>query len=848
MKRAFQIFKRDMRRLVRNPIAMIVVAGVCLLPSLYAWFNIAANMDPYGNTGSVQIAVANLDQGTDNELTGALNAGEEVVRQLKENHDLGWKFVGKEKAVDGVKSGKYYAAIVIPEDFSESLTSVLTGTIEQPKFIYYLNEKKNAIAPKITDSGATAVQSQVNEAFVAAASEAVSEIFQTSAADAAGNLDALQSSVVSDIQKVSDNIKSYQQVLAEFQATFQDSDARIRDVQTVMDQVKNAASSGAAALDAGTVALQAGRGSVSDLSSAISGTLTEGENLLSDIASSAGTDLGSLNEKIQSVSGKVDSAMESIQSVIRLNEKIIELLAQLDGKIPGNPAADLIAQLQAENQRHQELLNSLQAGNAGIGNTSQTVTDTAQKIGSLVRENQQQLRGIKQGFEQNVLPGLNASLDSFGTLSGKLSGVLSGVDPLAEQTKGILENLNTSLNDSKAALESTGNSLQKVQEKLDSVAADLNALRNSQSYQEFLNMTGLDSEEVSDFMSSPVKLKTESLYPVKNYGSAMTPFYTNLAIWVGGIVLIAIFKLEADKDQIVPKFTAVQSYFGRWLLYVVMGLIQALIICVGDLLLLGVQCKAPLAFIVAGLFTSFVYVNIIYALSISFKHIGKALSVILVIVQIPGSAGTYPIEMTPAFFQKLHPLLPFTYGINAMREAVAGIYGSHYAENLLCLAVYVPIALLIGLVVRPWLLNLNHMFDQKLRETELMICEEEGMTKERYRMRAVVSVLADKKAFREEMYQKAERFEKNYKKRIRRGFLAILIIPLIFLILMFSISSKMVFLVLWITSIIVIAVYLICVEYLHESLKRSLKMSRMSQEELLETLRKRKEQEEEEEA
>ena len=180
MKRAFQILKRDMRRLAHNPVAMIVVAGVCLLPSLYAWFNIAANMDPYGNTGAVQIAVANLDKGTENELTGSLNAGEEIVDQLKENHDLGWKFVKKEEAVDGVKSGKYYAAIVIPEDFSESLTSVLMGTIEQPKFTYYLNEKKNAIAPKITDSGATAVQSQVNEAFVSAASEAVSEIFKDS--------------------------------------------------------------------------------------------------------------------------------------------------------------------------------------------------------------------------------------------------------------------------------------------------------------------------------------------------------------------------------------------------------------------------------------------------------------------------------------------------------------------------------------------------------------------------------------------------------------------------------------------------------------------------------------------
>ena len=846
MKCAFQIFKRDIRRLARNPVAMIVVAGVCLLPSLYAWFNIAANMDPYGNTGAIQIAVANLDQGTDNEITGALNAGEEVVTQLKKNHDLGWKFMKKDQAVNGVKSGKYYAAIVIPENFSESLTSVLTGKIEQPQFTYYLNEKKNAIAPKITDSGATAVQSQVNEAFVSAASEAVSEIFKNSIAEVAGNLDTLQGNVVSDIQKVSDNIESYEQILAEFQKSFQDSDAKIKEVQNTMDQVKSAASSGAKALDEGSAALQAGRNSVSSFSSALSGSLTEGENILSDIGSSAGADLGSLNEKIQSVSGKVDSAMSSVNSVIELNEKIIDLLSQLDGKIPGNPAADLIAQLQAENQRHQELLSSLKAGNEGIGDAAQTATNTAKKIGSLVRENQQTLRGIKENFDGNVLPGLNTSLDSFGQLSGKLSGVLSGVDPLAEQTKGILDNLNTSLNDSKTALESTGTALQKVQEKLDSVIADLNALRNSQSYQDFLNLTGLDSKSISDFVSAPVELKTESFYSVKNYGSAMTPFYTNLAIWVGGIVLIAIFKLESDKDEIVPKFTAVQSYFGRWMLYVVMGLIQSLSICVGDLLFLGVQCKSPGAFIFAGLFTSFVYVNIIYALSITFKHIGKAISVILVIIQIPGSAGTYPIEMTPAFFQRLHPLLPFTYGINAMREAVAGIYGFHYVENLLCLAVYVPIALLIGIVVRPWLLNMNHMFDQKLGETELMICEEEGLTKERFRMAALVSALADKKAFRQDMYQKAERFEKNYKKRIRRGFVAILIIPLIFLILMFSISSKMVFLVLWIASIIVIAVYLICVEYIHESLKRRLKMSRMSQEELLETLRKRKEQEEEE--
>ena len=840
MKRAFQILKRDMRRLAHNPIAMIVVAGVCLLPSLYAWFNIAANMDPYGNTGAVQIAVANLDKGTENELTGSLNAGEEIVDQLKENHDLGWKFVKKEEAVDGVKSGKYYAAIVIPEDFSESLTSVLTGTIEQPKFTYYLNEKKNAIAPKITDSGATAVQSQVNEAFVSAASEAVSEIFKDSIADAAGNLDSLQENVVSDIQKVSDNIASYQQILSEFQATFQDSDAQIKEVQSAMDQVKSAASSGAAALDAGAFALQAGRNSVSSFSSALSGTLTDGENLLSDIGNSAGADLGSLNEKIQSVNGKVDSAMSSINSVIQLNEKIIDLLSQLDSAIPGSPASDLIAQLQAENQRHQELLNSLQAGNAGIGNAAQTATDTAQQIGSLVKENQQQLRGIKGSFEQNVLPGLNTSLDSFGQLSGKLSGVLSGVDPLVDQTKGILDNLNTSLNDSKTALESTGNALQKVQEKLNSVTADLNALRSSQSYQDFLNLTGLDSEAVSEFMSAPVALKTESFYPVKNYGSAMTPFYTNLAIWVGGIVLIAIFKLESDKDEVVPKFTAVQSYFGRWMLYVVMGLIQSLIICVGDLLLLGVQCKSPAAFIFAGLFTSFVYVNIIYALSITFKHIGKAVSVILVIIQIPGSAGTYPIEMTPVFFQRLHPLLPFSYGIGAMRECIAGFYKNNYAKDLLTLLLFLLLAFFIGLLLRPLLMNLNHLFDKRLAETDLMLGETATGELSRPQLTLMMKTMMQDEDGRADFIRRANRFEKRYPKLIRTGFILILVIPLIFLLLMFSLESKIIYLTLWIISLIVLAVYLICVEYIHDKTSRQLSYIHLSEEEFFKKVKEGK--------
>lgn len=837
MKRAFQIFKRDVSRLSHNAIAMIVTVGVCLIPSLYAWFNIAANYDPYANTGNIKIAVANGDQGVENELTGQLNAGEEIVQNLKENKDLGWVFTDKEKAVEGVKSGKYYAAIVIPEDFSSSLVSVLSGEISQPKFQYYLNEKKNAIAPKITDTGASTIQEQVNEEFVAAASGSVAKILGQSAADIGTQVGQAQESLTAKMQSVSANLAEYKSILDQLNQTIDGSGEVIAQTQQTLDELKEASALGAQSLDQGSSVLSSARDSVGALGSGLSSSLTQGENILSNISSAAGADIGRLNEKIQNVNEKVDNAIGSVQDLIAKNEEILSVLRELDGQIPGSPLSDVISQLESENQRHMEILNNLQTGNASIGNAVDTSVNAMNQISSIIQSGQADLQNSKNTFDTSVLPSLNQSLDSFAQLSGRVSGILTGVQPSADQLKSLTGELSQTLSDTKTAMNGTGEALGQVQAKLDSAIADLGALQSSQIYQDLMSLTEKDADQVAEFMYSPVQLKTESFYSVKNYGSALAPFYTNLAIWVGGIVLIAIFKMEVDKDEKIRKFTATEAYFGRWLLYVAAGLVQALIICLGDLYLLKIQCEHPAAFIFAGLTASFVYVNLIYALSLTFKHIGKAVSVILVILQIPGSAGTYPIEMIPAFFQFVHPFLPFTYGINAMREASAGIYGTHYIKNLLCLAVFVPIALLVGLALRPKLLNLNHLFDRKLSETDLMICEEEGMVRERVSLSTAVKILAGQEEFRESINRKIEKFQQGYQRKIRGGFLAIVIIPVIFLILMFSISSKMIFLVLWIASIVVIAMYLIIVEYIHESLNRQKRMSALSEEALLNTVK-----------
>ena len=839
MKKSFQIFKRDIGRLSKNIVALIVVIGVCIIPSLYAWFNIAANKDPYGNTANIKIAVANNDAGTENDMLGNLDVGGQIVDTLKENDSLGWVFVSEDKAISGVKSGEYYAAIVIPDNFSESMVSFLSGKIEQPEFDYYLNEKKNAIAPKITDTGANTIQQQVNTEFVSAAAGTVADILNGSVSGIGTKLDDVQNDISTKISTVSDNLKEYEKALDSFNKTVDSSNKLIEKSKKSMAIVKSDANSGVNSIKNGTDSLTLVRNDIADFTNDLGAGISKAQNSLAKVNTKSGINLGKISSKTESIHGQFQEMITSVESIIDKNSEMLTTLKEINKKYPSDSLTNLINELDSQNSKYKTILQKLGTGSDSINDATTTSVKAVESISKIIEKNTKDIHSSKVTVENGIMTGLNTSLDTFSNIQGTLSGILKGVGPATDNVVTLMDQLENSLDSAKKALSSTGSSIKKVQERLDKANVDISVVKTSKIYEKLKDMTNLDSDKVASFMSSPVKLKTETFYSVENYGTAMTPFYTNLAIWVGGIVLIAIFKMEVDKSEKIKNFTPTQAYFGRWMLFILVGFVQALIICLGDIFILKIKCQHPVLFVVAGLVAAFVYVNLIYALSLTFKHIGKAVSVILVILQIPGSAGTYPIEMTPGFFQAIHPLLPFTYGINAMREAIAGTYGHYYVKNLVILLIYVPIALFIGLVLRRLLLNLNSLFDKKLEQTGLMICEEGGITRERVRLLTTVKILAGEKQFRDEINKKVEQFEICYPKLIKGGFFAIVIIPIVFLILMFSITSKMVFLVLWIVSIILIALYLICVEFIHENLLNKQKMAEMTGDELIEQLKKR---------
>ena len=835
VKKAFQIFKRDILRLLKNPVALVITIGVCVIPSLYAWYNIVANWDPYGNTANIKVAVANNDQGTSNEYVGELNAGDETVSKLKENDQLGWVFTDADAAVEGVKSGEYYAAIIIPDDFSTNLTSMLTGTFTQPQLEYYCNEKKNAIAPKVTDTGAQTVEEQINETFVATVSETLVEKIQ----NAAGDLDAqgaeTQGGILENVQRSNQALQDVRDALAGMQKTIATSKEAGAKADETLSALSGQIPSLVNALDKGDALLASARTSSRNFASSLNTTLSHGLTQMGKASSNANVAVGKLSGAISAAGGKVDGALADVQMVINdVNRIIIDIR-----EITGIDSGLVLSALEEQLAELQTLKDALQDQSTDIQNSAGAIAGAVSSLDSATQQGISAMEGVQQDMASTVLPQLSQGMDSFSEVSGDLTGVVASLEPTIAQARGVLSQLTTTLDQASSTMSQADSSLEKLQGTLSTAANDVAALRASESLDKLDEILGASSADLAGFMSSPVTLTTKAVYPVSNYGSGVAPFYTNLALWVGGCVLIAIIKLEVDGEGI-GAFTATEGYFGRWLLLVVLGFVQAFIVCCGDLVL-GMQCLRPELFVLAGIFTSFVYVNIIYALASAFKHIGKALVVILVIVQIPGSSGMYPIEMMPDFFQRLHPLLPFTYGISAMRETIGGMYGMDYAINLGVLAVFLAVALFIGVKLRTLMLNLNLLFDKELERTGVMICEKDDRPRERFSLRWALRAMLDTAGYREDLILRAARFEERYPKLIKAGFMLVFGLPVVLFILTatldLEIEGKIIMLVLWIVSVIVADTYMIVVEYIRESMQFQLRIAELPDDALVNEIR-----------
>ena len=849
MRTAFKIFRRDLKRILANPVAIVIAIGVAIIPSLYAWFNILANWDPYENTSTVPIAVVVEDEGAEVGDIGTINAGDMIEEQLKENTQLGWTFVDDEQAAkDGVASGRYYAAFVVPQDFTSSLADVLDGDTNQAHIAYYVNEKVNAISPKVTDTGATTLESEISSTFVDTVAKTITEKLQGLSTQVLGDADRAVASVSADLSEVQGLLGGLADDLEGTQGLISDARATVADARSTLSQVKGSTSSLSQALSDSMGTLSQTRSQVQELGSQFSSALGTSVSTVSGISSKANYDIGNITGDIGWAQGQLDGAISQAGAMNEntfqtIRATLADVRAKVDSAIPDGTAGkaealaaidQAISSLDALSGSTTGQLDQLKGVSDSIKAGNDAVRDLSSSVNDAVQSSSKAMSDMQGTLATTTIPAISASLDQFADAGGQLVGLTNALSPMLDQVDGSLAQLDSMLSQSSDAISKTSGSLRDAAGSVGALATDTAAIQSAETLSALKDVLGLDAEQVGEFVGSPVEMASQPIYPVENYGSGVAPFYTNLALWVGGFVLVAIYKLEVD-DEGIGRFKPWQGFFGRWLLMNLLGQLQAIICCVGDVLL-GIQCLNPVAFVFAGMVESFVYVFFVYAISVAFKHIGKAIAVLLVILQIPGASGTYPIEMMPDFFKNLHPWLPFTYGINAMREAIAGFYGSYYANNLLMLLVFLVPALLIGVTARRHLLNINTLFDRRLGDTDLMITERDAAGRTHFRLSTIIKVIMSSGAYKSAFLERAAKFELMYPTLVRRGFAALIWVPLALLALLFVLPYKFTMIMLWIVSLVVICTFLIVVEYFHSRVSEKTSLADMSREQLYDLL------------
>lgn len=687
MRNIWTVFKTDIRSLSKCFFACVVVVAIALLPSLYAWLNIYSNWDPYGNTGGISIAVASLDEGYTDEDGTYENKGDDVVADLREATSINWVIVDtEEEAKGGVESGDYYAAVVIDKQFSRNMFRMLTDWTGKPAITYYENAKKNAVATKITDTAVETLKRSISENYLEVVIGGIMEQSNLLAADlTADDPEAAVKGVLYQAQDL------------------------LHACGRMMDAFETAGGSGVS--ESSAAALEAAVANINK-------NLPDGAQLQQTAAE--------IQMRLNTALARVERALDRLSSAI--------------GNAPELPSAqqqlrDAAAQLEKAADTLETWAAGLEASGTEAGKTQ---AEAARQTAAECRKTAKQLRALAESPDSaDLLADCDALVKSIRTMVDKIpvtsKALQKELDTVAGQVADTMEGMAALAGDAKAmktALAETADAVgdtmtllrpatEKLLTSLESTIDDLEGLTTDEYMDTLVDILGGDPAVYGQYFPEMVQTSVNAVYPIANYGSAMTPFYTVLAIWVGGVILSSLIKIHARTEGLIDPKPA-ELYFGRYLFFFVLSQIQAAVIVTGDLYILKVQCLHPGMLYLTGALTAFTFSLLIYSLALSFGDVGKAIVVVIMVMQIAGSSGTFPIELLPAIYQKIYRFFPFPYAIDAMRECICGMYGNYYWQQIGFLLLFAAAALLIGLLVRRPFMGLNHFMEEKLEETELL--------------------------------------------------------------------------------------------------------------------------------
>lgn len=728
MKVIRQLFISDMKRIFSNLVTGLIILGLVLLPSIFSWYNVLACWDVFQNTDNLKVAVANNDEGYQSDLVPLkVNMGEQVASSLRANGQMDWVFTDEDDAIDGAKSGKYYAAVVIPESFSKDMMTFYSGESDHAKLIYYSNEKKNVVAPKLTDQGANKASDMVNQAFTKTLAEVglnvASSLLQyadnSNVDSRLGDLADHVGDLGGQMSDASQTLRTYAQVLdasqslvtgsADLLGQAGDSASQVMDsANQAKDSVSSMGDALSASNDALGQAISASAAGFDGLSDSIDKAFDSSNAL-------AGSSADALDAQASTVSAKAAQFRE-LESQVRA---LAATVSDADVQASLNALAD---QLESSAKSQDSLAEGLTNAASSIRNGSASAQEKHQEVSDLAAQAKQSVGQLSDDYNTSIKPQLDQLMSQVSAMSGSLSTSASTLGSVGDDLQNGADSLAGNISTSKQKLIDAAADLDTSAEKLDSFATTLRAALSSGDLDQVRTVLHSDPDALASALAAPVQLDRHAVFPAENFGSQMAPLYTTLGMWVGSLLLVVAIKVNVSRKAQIelgyPKLH--QLFLGRFGVFAFVSLCQTTVLALGNMLFLQVQVSDPLLYLICFWLAGLVFTFIIYTLVVSFANLGKAITVFLLIIQVTSAGASFPLQMLPDFFQWLSPFMPATHVVNAMRAAMMGVYMNDFWIEIGQLLLFVVPFLLLGLVLRKPLMRFLNWYVRKAEESKLV--------------------------------------------------------------------------------------------------------------------------------
>lgn len=708
MSGIWTIFRDDLHRVRTNVMTALMFFSLAVIPMIFSSFNVLASWNPFGNTSNLQIAVASTDEGYDSDLVQMeINLGDQVLSELSRNEQIDWVITHEDDAIEGTRSGEYYAAIVLPPTFSTDLLTFYTASAEPAEIDLYTNEKLNALTPIVAEQGAQGVTSQINAAFTeVVANVGLGVVDSLSEYLGSGDTQAALQRVQARVADTSTRLSSGAETARSFTGVIDSSLTLVEGAGNIID------AAGTSVADSPDVA------ATGDLDSSLAGTATALSAGLRGTADSYGVVGSRIDALFTSADATSESAAETYRTLgTRVGQQTASLRALRDNvaAVPGTEAA--VGVLDTAVARSQNLEDNLlaSADDIAAGNaTSQASRQNSRDAVDLART---AVSDAATAYEQDLQPqfeGLGASLDTLRQDVSVVRGDLDRAGTLLEESPG---SLTESLVNARDATSALAVRLDDDARRFRELSAELETAGETGDFSKVAELIGNDPEALATHLSSPVAVERQEIFPVVSFGTGMAPLYLTLSLWVGALLASVLIRTGASGDG----FSRFEEFFGRFGIFSLLGLAQSTLATLSLIVFVQIQPAHPFLLLLTAWVVSQVFMLILYSLIRTFGSVGKALAVFLLVIQVSGAGGSYPLPLLPQWFQNVSPWLPATYSIDAMRSAIAGIYQADLFRELGILLLFAIPALLIGLLLGPLLESYNRKTTEAIESTTVMI-------------------------------------------------------------------------------------------------------------------------------